>query len=230
MDTSKMSDEELNKVMKNFAGKIDLYAVGLSVGAEEAEEIKVDSAAFDYALDMHNRVKNHGKDWTAYKNLLRNKGETTAIGQFPVWNPSTPPKASEGHIEKKFTQLVNRLVNHPKYTPAIGQDLGIIISSTAMSAAEKTELKPAIKIHLDAGLPVIEWTKGNADGIEIHKKANAAEDFKFLDIDHRPNFTDSSPLPAPGKSEVWIYRAIYRLDDKRVGIWSDDVSVTVTGK
>ena len=51
----------------------------------------------------------------------------------------------------------------------------------------------------------------------------------FLIINTEPNTTDPTPLPVPGTSAVWNYKAIYRLHDEQVGQWSDVVSVTVGG-
>jgi hypothetical protein len=51
----------------------------------------------------------------------------------------------------------------------------------------------------------------------------------FLAIATEPNYTDTAPLPAPGQSAAWNYRAIYRLGDERVGQWSDPVSQAVMG-
>jgi hypothetical protein len=40
-----------------------------------------------------------------------------------------------------------------------------------------------------------------------------------------PGYTDTQPFPAaPTK---WTYRAIYRVGDSQVGLWSLPVSVTV---
>ena len=42
-----------------------------------------------------------------------------------------------------------------------------------------------------------------------------------------PGYVDTQPFPAtPVK---WTYQAIYRVDDSRVGQWSNPVSVTVGG-
>ena len=38
---------------------------------------------------------------------------------------------------------------------------------------------------------------------------------------------DTTPLPATAAK--WKYRAIYRVADARVGVWSDEVSITVGG-
>ena len=38
---------------------------------------------------------------------------------------------------------------------------------------------------------------------------------------------DTTSLPATAAK--WKYRAIYRVADARVGMWSDEVSITVVG-
>lgn len=74
----------------------------------------------------------------------------------------------------------------------------------------------------------IQWNKGANDGIEIQlDKGNNT--WQFLGVDLKPNFTDSSPLPLPGTSEVRRYRAIYIDDDNHVGLWSDAVEIAVAG-
>ena len=45
--------------------------------------------------------------------------------------------------------------------------------------------------------------------------------------DSTPGYTDTTPHPAtPTK---WKYKAIYRVDDSQVGLWSAEVSVVVGG-
>ncbi len=47
----------------------------------------------------------------------------------------------------------------------------------------------------------------------------------FLTFDTTPNYTDTTPFPAtPTK---WKYRAIYRVGDAQVGVWSNTVEITV---
>ncbi|NQX02707.1 hypothetical protein HQ447_18765 [bacterium] len=49
--------------------------------------------------------------------------------------------------------------------------------------------------------------------------------FVPLAFDTTPNYEDNQPYPAaPAK---WTYRATYRVDDHRVGLWSSEVSVMV---
>ena len=49
--------------------------------------------------------------------------------------------------------------------------------------------------------------------------------FILLAYDTTPGYTDTQPFPAA--PATWTYRAIYRVGDKQVGVWSNPVSVTV---
>jgi hypothetical protein len=228
MNIPNLSDEQLNNMLSNFAGKIDNYSGTLTLTIEEVADVKADHLAFDYVTDIHNRIKKHSKDWTAYKNLLRSSAKTVSTGDVPLWTPPPAPAISKTDINSRFSKLIQRIKNHPKYTEAIGQDLGIVSIGSSLSVAEKTAMKPVLKIHLVAGQPVVEWRKGDAEGIEFHKAEGNGE-YHFLETDMHPHFHDKSPLPTPGQSVVWKYKAIYHINDERVGQWSDEVSVSVMG-
>jgi hypothetical protein len=48
--------------------------------------------------------------------------------------------------------------------------------------------------------------------------------WQFLAVDMVPHFEDTTPVAAHA---TWKYRAIYLINDERVGQWSDVVSVAV---
>jgi hypothetical protein len=63
------------------------------------------------------------------------------------------------------------------------------------------------------------------DQCEIH--VDRGSGWGLLAQDSTPGYTDTAPHPAaPAK---WRYKAIYRVDDVQVGLWSAEVSVTVGG-
>ena len=65
------------------------------------------------------------------------------------------------------------------------------------------------------------------DMLEIQVDRGDGKGFVFLTYDTTPNYTDTFPLPAtPTK---WKYRAIYRVGDAQVGVWSNMVEITVGG-
>jgi hypothetical protein len=86
-----------------------------------------------------------------------------------------------------------------------------------------------LSLQNKAGHPVIGWTKGKASALEIWVDRGDGNHFVLLTVSTSPNTTDNTPLPAPGTSALWKYKAIYRIRDEPVGQWSDVVSVTVGG-
>src|SRR6266446_6986031 len=65
------------------------------------------------------------------------------------------------------------------------------------------------------------------DILEIQVDRGDGKGWVFLTYDTTPNYTDTFPLPAtPTK---WKYRAIYRVGDAQVGVWSNVVEITVGG-
>ena len=47
-------------------------------------------------------------------------------------------------------------------------------------AADFTAMKPTLNAHLVAEQPVLRWTKGDTDGIEIHKAEDNSGGYKSL--------------------------------------------------
>jgi hypothetical protein len=230
MKISALNDAQFAALLSNFSGKIDNYSGLLGLSTAEVAEVKSDSTNFAYVIDVQNRIKLHSKDWTSYKNLLRSSIKKVNLGATPAWvPPTTTPLGITADISGRTAKLIQRIKNHAAYTEAIGHDLGIVAITANASPADYAAMKPALKIHLVAGQPILQWVKGDADGIEIHKAEGNSGEYKFLDLDMHPHFADKAPLPANGQSVVWKYKAIYRLGDERIGLWSDEVSVSVMG-
>ena len=73
----------------------------------------------------------------------------------------------------------------------------------------------------------IEWGWGGFGAFldQCELQVDRGSGWQVLTYDTTPGYTDSTPHPAPPAK--WKYRAIYRVDDAQVGLWSDEVSVTV---
>ena len=65
------------------------------------------------------------------------------------------------------------------------------------------------------------------DMLEIQVDRVDTKGWIMLTYDTTPGYNDTAPLPATAAK--WKYRAIYRVADARVGMWSDEVSITVGG-
>ena len=58
-------------------------------------------------------------------------------------------------------------------------------------------------------------------------QVDRGQGWQLLAMDTTPNYTDTAPFPAtPTK---WKYRAIYRVGDAQVGVWSGVVEIVVGG-
>ena len=209
--------------LSNFAQKLSGYAAVLGLTGPEVAAVTADCAFFTYVCDAKNQYDNKARDWTAYKNIAR--GGPAPLGAMPAAPTlGTAPAMVTANIFGRITALVARLKTQPGYTEAIGEDLGII---GAEETVDLNAMKPVFTIVLQAGHPNIVWKKQGMDALEIH--VDRGTGFAFLALDTMPDYLDTAPLPAPGASAVWKYKAIYRLRDEQVGQWSDMASVSVMG-
>lgn len=162
----------------------------------------------------------------AQKNLLRDGGAGTAEWPAPPTLDQPIPPAVLPGIIPRASAFVAHLKTHRNYTTAIEEDLWIVGASRVV---DPSNWKPVLGVQMQAGHPVIVWTKGKAGAIEIWVDRNDGNNFVFLIVNTEPNPTDPGPLPAPGTSAAWRYKAIYRLHDEQVGHWSDVASISVGG-
>jgi hypothetical protein len=125
--------------------------------------------------------------------------------------------------------LIQIIKTSPGYTEAIGQDLGII--GSAHNAPDFATLQPAISALVAASAVEIGWGwQGYGaflDQLEIQVDRGDGAGWVMLTYDTTPCYNDTAPHPAA--LTKWKYRAIYRVGDLRVGLWSNEVSVTVGG-
>ena len=79
------------------------------------------------------------------------------------------------------------------------------------------------------GQVLVKWTFGGyaayLDACELRVDRNDGKGEVLLAMDTTPGYTDTQPFPAA--RTVWTYRAIYRVADARVGVWSQPVSLAV---
>jgi hypothetical protein len=75
----------------------------------------------------------------------------------------------------------------------------------------------------------IKWGWGGytafLDSCKLWVDRGDGKGFVLLTMDTTPGYTDTQPFPAA--RTVWTYRGIYLVDDSRVGLWSQNVSIAV---
>ncbi len=140
--------------------------------------------------------------------------------------PATVAAMNPGSLDRLFA-LVALMKDAPGYTPAIGQDLNLI--GPEKSAPDLSTLQPALAATLSGNRVEIAWGwQGNSaylDLLELQVDRNDGKGYVALAFDTTPGYIDTAPFPAtPAK---WTYRAIYRVADAQVGMWSLPVSIIV---
>lgn len=210
--------------LQNFSAKLSTYSGKYGISAADVTDMQASSSYFAYCLDFRNKYDNYAGKLVRYKRDLIEGELKAAADPLPV-APSfaTAPAAVPAGIYKRVSAIVATIKSKTFYSEADGRDLGIEAPATEIDLAT---VKPTISVRLVAGgHPEILWNKQGMDAIEIHKD-NGSGEFQLLDIDITPHYTDMTPLPA--QPQTWRYKAIYRVDNDKAGLWSDVISTTVS--
>ncbi len=122
---------------------------------------------------------------------------------------------------------VKDMLESKNYLDSIGTDLRIVGTETAPPNLETVQ--PLFTVRIVSGQVFIDWNWGGlSDFLDmLQLQVNRGAGWVDLAYDTTPGYTDSNPFPTP--PAVWKYRGQYRVGDDPVGVWSNEVSVTVGG-
>ncbi len=228
--------------MKNDdAGKKDLFihvkntiathfgTLGITAATPQVIIQANDAIVFEYVCVQQQRLQGAAQEFTSAKNRLRDGDKAqpnVAVNlAFPT-PPSVVPSPVMPGVVFRFRAFVKWLQGLANYTDAIGEDLHIM--GPEETSPDLTTLKPVLPLRISGGRVEIDWSWEGAAGwieaIEIQVDRGTGT-YVMLTIDSRPGYVDTEPMPAaPGK---WKYKAIFRKDDARIGLWSDVAEIAV---
>ena len=130
-----------------------------------------------------------------------------------------------GTIKQNVRTLARRIKVHPAYTEALGKRLGI---EGAEDTTDMTTAKPTLKgTAILQGHAQIGFDKQKSDGINLYSKRDGDADWVKLSFDSQSPYLDNRPLLVAGKPEQRRYRACYVIADSEIGLYSDEMVVTV---
>lgn len=219
--------------LNRFNAKLSLYAKKYNISNDEVTVVNKCAVFYAFWVNLIFILRDSVLKAAGFKNDIGFGVEEGATNPLQPELPTTAgapdvPEVGPTGIFPFISSLVKRIKGHKDYVSSDGEDMGI--EGEEEDEENKDSLKPVFIIVLVAGgFPELRWTRKGTDGVAIYVDRGTGN-WEFLAIDTIPNYIDTHPLPAPGQSAVWKYRMIYRIDDANVGQWSDDVSVTVTGK
>ena len=213
----------------NFGDKLPGKATALGLAPALVASLVADALWLAYLLQSWLdavRAFSHGCTQTAI-------AAQTGFGPLMVLPGFTAPTLpngvtpqTEGSLRRIFT-AVQDIKNGHKLTDAIAAELGIV--GGVATGPDYSLLQPIISAKVNGDQIDIKWGwQGNRawlEACELWVDRNDGKGYVFLTIDSTPNSNDSHPFPTA--RAIWTYKAIYRMNDRQVGQWSQTVSVTV---
>lgn len=213
--------------MRTFKNSIAGLAATLGVTPAQVASQAADSDYYNYLLASHGLMLSHARGWTALKKLVRTgraRGEFNGL-EAPVLPDPVPPVPPG--VERRFRALVRQVKASPNYAPSTGEGLGI--EAVNHVPPDFTTIQPLLVLSISGNRVLIGWSwQGHRvflDQCEIQVDRGDGQGFVLLTYSTTPGRADKTPFPAaPVK---WLYRAIYRVNDERVGQWSNVTGITV---
>ena len=216
--------------LTTYANQIQILGPGLGLTPAQIAAIVADCLWLVYLLQAWLPA---ARNWsfTGTNTLAEAQtGDGTKLMVLPVFvAPALPNGAvsvNTGALTRIFAQ-VQDIKNTGKCSPQNAGILGIV--GSAQPGPDYTTLQPMFTVSIVGGQVVIKWNFGGyaawLDAIEFQVDRNDGKGNVLLTIDTTPGYTDTQPFPTA--HTVWTYRAIYKLNDARVGVWSQSVNVAV---
>ena len=208
-----------------FKDNIGPYTITFGIAAGDITQQGADALYFAALLPFADTVGNAARQWNAWRDIVL----TGVIGTEPVLitKPVGFPGSVPAGILTRYLLLVNAIKAHKNYTTAIGDILGI--EGSQETPPDLNTIQPIISATATATVVKIlwGWLRFRAFLAMCEIQVNRGSGWTALVYDTTPNYEDTHPFPAT--PTIWKYRAIYRVADHQVGLWSLEVSVTVGG-
>jgi len=219
-------DAELADWVDNFALKKEEHMAVFGFDVASVESTKKDAAAFGWAVNVLAAIRSDSKQFTAYKDILRDGPDSGAPEPLPTLSILTPPAdLVRGDVFKRVSQDVTTIKNHANYTTSFGQDFDII---GAEDSFDPTTFKTILRLkNVPAGVEV-KFVKKGLTGIMLYYRIQGSSEWIKVGLIVKRGYVHEAPLMEPGTPEVREYMARGVMDNDEVGPNSDIVEITVS--
>ncbi len=223
-----LPNTDLNRgsFITQFAAGLLVHATTLGIDPLEVTFVQNAALYFNFLLDTNVAMKKQMNEWVAYKDGFIFKDIGQSVGVLPSVPVITPPAVIINEpIFARITLLVNNIKSRITYNETIGRELGII--GTEIVEPDYNTVKPLISVISTANKVIVKWKKERFSSIDVYIDKGRGTGFVFLDNDSRPPFEMPINLPQGAAPETWTFKAIYKIADQQVGLYSDPVSIVV---
>ncbi len=216
--------------LTSFANKLPGLAATLGLTPAQAAAIVADCLWLIYVLQEWEQAAHKFSTGATGAAAEAQFGDGSALMVLPAFeSPALPAGAvpvNTGALYRIFA-LVQTIKKSGKCTDTNAGLLGIV--GTEQTGPDATTLLPLIALVIINGQVLVKWGWGGyaafLGSCEIWVDRNDGKGFVFLTIDTTPGYTDTQAFPAA--LTKWTYKAIYRMDEKQFGLWSQPASISV---
>ena len=216
--------------LTNFANKLPGLAATVGLTQAQATAIVADCMWLIYLLQEWEQAAHNFSIAATNAVFEAQFGDGSALMVLPTFDaPALPTGATPvntGALYRIFA-IVQTIKNSGKCSDTNAGVLGIV--GTEQPTPDPATLQPVITLSIVNGQVFVKWTWGGyaafLSSCEIWVDRNDGKGFVMLTIDTTPGYTDTQPFPAA--LTKWSYKAIYRVDERQFGLWSQPVSITV---
>ena len=216
--------------LANYSNKLPALTATLGLTAAQVSTAVADCGWLVYVLQTWLPA---GRAWalaTTDAAAEAQNGDGSALMALPVFTAPALPTGivavNTGALTRIFA-LVQSIKDGGQCSNTNATNLGIV--GSAQTGPDLTTVQPVISVSTMGNVVNVKWGWGGnsafLDSCEIQVDRADGKGYVLLTIDTTPGYTDTQPFPAA--SVKWTYKAIYRLDDSQVGLWSQPASVTV---
>lgn len=215
----------------NFAAQLPIANAVLGMPADDVTAIVNDARFCEYANGIYlTKVREFGPAYTEALDVLFDGpgGDPFVLPVFTV--PALPAgvTAVPSGALRRITTFVQAIKSNPKYTEAIGLQLGIVGQEDATEHP-----LPEFSLKVERGgsgsceCVKVTFKKYGRQGVVIYSRRGGGA-WEMLAIDLASPYLDERPLLAAGVPEVREYRLQFYDDAAPTGGFTEVASVTVT--
>jgi hypothetical protein len=196
------ADGELVNWLTNYKAKLSLRATDLGL---DTTQVDVQKLACD--------------------NLISAIG--TAIASKKTYDSAMANKKQvNSDSVKSLRNFIKNLKTSTPYTDAVGNELGIVATTSNMNNAS---YKSVLKADLHPGYVLLKFTKKGAEGINLYTRIKGETDWVKIGFFGHSPCTDARPLAVTNQAENREYMCIGLVKDHEIGVQSDIVSMAFAG-
>lgn len=212
-------------VGQNFKAKIGSYADVLPLTLAQVTAAQGLCDAFVGAFNVTEQCRQTMVAMTTWREVFIGEPTGGAMEPAPIF-PVVGTVTYQKGVVKQIFALRDLIVASPGYTPAIGEDLGIVGTYTTPSSPDT--MTPQFKAVTTSGYSVnLTGSMQGMDAMRVEYAPKGGEFRTVAFLTNTPGGFQVTPS-APGQPETGYVRAVYIKRNVEVGNFSADYPVTVS--